>query len=109
MQSLNLLLKSFDSRLLERAVKEILKVISMFSAQAKGPIPLPYKKRKYTVNRSPHIDKKSREQFEITLYKRLIILLNCSPQLMKALVEMNLPAGIDIKLKVRTEDKDGTH
>ncbi|HCG76561.1 MAG: 30S ribosomal protein S10 [bacterium (Candidatus Ratteibacteria) CG_4_10_14_3_um_filter_41_18] len=92
-------LKSYDHRLLDQSVKEIIEIAKKSGAKVSGPIPLPTKKEIFTVLRSPHIDKKSREQFELCIHKRLIDLVDCSVRIVDALSKLNLPAGVDVEIK----------
>ena len=92
-------LKSYDHRLLDQSVKEIVEIAKRSGAKVSGPIPLPTKREVFTVLRSPHIDKKSREQFEIRIHKRLIDLVNPSTKIVDALSKLNLPAGVDVEIK----------
>jgi len=92
-------LKSCDHRLLDQSVKEIVGIAKRSGARISGPIPLPTKREVFTVLRSPHIDKKSREQFEIRIHKRLIDFVNPSTKIVDALSKLNLPAGVDVEVK----------
>jgi small subunit ribosomal protein S10 len=92
-------LKAYDHRLLDQAVKEIVETVKKMGARVSGPIPLPTKIHRYTVLRSPHIDKKSREQFEIRVHKRLIDILEPTQQTVDALMKLDLSAGIDVEIK----------
>lgn len=91
-------LKSYDHQLLDQAVKDIVKTAKKTNAVIIGPIPLPTKKRVYTVNRSSNVDKKSREQFEIRVHKRAIFVAKSTPQTMDALTRLDIPAGVDIEI-----------
>lgn len=94
-------LKSFDHKSLERATKEIVFAVRRTGADVDGPIPLPRTIKSFTVNRSPHVDKKSREQFEIRTQKRLVIInYSASHATMEALKKIDLPAGIDVEIKL---------
>lgn len=92
-------LKAYDHRLLDQAVKEIVETVKKTGARISGPIPLPTRIHRYTVLRSPHIDKKSREQFEIRVHKRLIDILEPTQQTVDALMKLDLSAGIDVEIK----------
>ncbi|MEA1913139.1 MAG: 30S ribosomal protein S10 [candidate division WOR-3 bacterium] len=92
-------LKSYDNKILDNSVREIVEVAERTGAEVVGPVPLPTKRRVYTVLRSPHVDKKSREQFEIRIHKRLIDLNKPSQQTMEALTKLDLPAGVEVKIK----------
>ena len=96
-QNIRIRLKAFDHRLLDLSTKEIVHTAKRTGANVRGPIPLPTKIEKFTINRSPHVDKKSREQFEIRTHKRLIDIY--SPNV-KLLDSIHLPAGVDIKIKL---------
>ena len=99
-QNIRIRLKAFDHRILDSSTGEIVNTARRTGAQVRGPIPLPTKIEKYCVLRSPHIDKKSREQFEMRVHKRLIDIHNSTPQTVDALMKLDLPAGIDIEIKV---------
>ncbi|MCX7822668.1 MAG: 30S ribosomal protein S10 [Syntrophobacterales bacterium] len=92
-------LKAYDHRLLDQAVREIVETVRKTGARISGPIPLPTRIHRYTVLRSPHIDKKSREQFEIRVHKRLIDILEPTQQTVDALMKLDLSAGIDVEIK----------
>jgi small subunit ribosomal protein S10 len=93
-------LKSFDHRMIDRSAADIVRTARNTGANIVGPIPLPTKKRIYTVIRSPHIDKTSREQFEIRTHKRLIDILESTPQTIDSLMKLDLPAGVEVEIKV---------
>lgn len=92
-------LKAFDHRILDQSSKEIVEVVQRTGAKINGPIPLPTKKRIFTVNRSTNIDKKSREQFLLAVHKRIIDLDNPSAKTIDALRKLNLPAGVSVEIK----------
>jgi len=92
-------LKAYDHRLLDQAVGEIVESARRTGASLAGPIPLPTRINRYTVLRSPHVDKKSREQFEIRTHKRLIDILDPTPQTLDALMKLDLSAGVDVEIK----------
>ena len=98
-QRIRIRLKAYDYRVLDTSTGEIVETAKRTGAQVAGPIPLPTMKNKYCVLRSPHVDKKSREAFEIRTHKRLIDILQASPKTMDALMHLDLPAGVDIELK----------
>ncbi len=100
-QRIRLKLKSFESELLDSSVKDIIETIKKTGAKVKGPIPLPTKISRYTVLRSPHVNKKSREQFEIRVHKRLLDIVDASQQTVDALMKIDLPAGVDIEVKLQ--------
>ena len=99
-QKIRVRLKAYDHRILDQSTSEIVETCRRTGAKVSGPIPLPTKKTIYTVLRSPHVDKKSREQFEIRTHKRLIDITQSSPQLIEALAKLELPAGVDIEIKL---------
>ncbi len=92
-------LKAYDSRILDQSSSEIVDTAKRTGARVVGPIPLPTLINKYTVLRSPHVDKKSREQFEIRTHKRLLDILEPTPQTVDALMKLDLPAGVDVEIK----------
>ena len=92
-------LRAYDHRLLDQSTREIVSAAQRTGAGINGPIPLPTSITKYTVNRSPHIDKKSREQFEVRTHKRLLDILNPTAQTVDALMKLDLPAGVDVEIK----------
>lgn len=98
-QKIRIRLKAYDHRILDQSVTEIVSTAKRTGAQVTGPIPLPTVKNRYCVLRSPHTDKKSREQFEIRTHKRLIDLLEPTPATIDALTKLDLPAGVDIEIK----------
>ncbi len=91
--------KAYDDKLLDQTVGEIAHTVRRTGAQIVGPIPLPTRINKYTVLRSPHVDKKSREQFEMRTHKRLLYILDTTPQTMDALMKLDISAGVDIAIK----------
>lgn len=93
-------LRAFDHRLLDQSTREIVDTAKRTGAQVAGPIPLPTRISKYTVNRSPHVDKKSRDQFEIRTHKRLLDILNPTQNTVDTLMKLDLPAGVDVEIKV---------
>ncbi len=93
-------LKAYDHRLLDQSAGEIVETARRTGARVAGPIPLPTRINKYTVLRSPHVDKKSREQFELKTHKRVIDILDSRPQTVDALTKLDLPAGVDVEIKV---------
>ncbi|OGX15579.1 MAG: 30S ribosomal protein S10 [Omnitrophica WOR_2 bacterium RBG_13_41_10] len=99
MQKIRLKLKAYDHRLLDQAVVEIVDTVRRTGAKISGPVPLPTKREIYTVLRSPVIDKKSREQFELSTHKRLIDIYEPTSKTIDALKKLNLPAGVDIEIK----------
>ena len=99
-QNIRIRLKAYDHRVLDQSTLEILNTAKRTGAQIKGPIPLPTKKEIYTVLRSPHIDKKSREQFETRTHKRLIDIIEPTPQTVEALMKLDLASGVDVEIKI---------
>ena len=97
---LRIKLRAYDHKLLDTSVNEIVQTAKETGARVVGPIPLPTEINKFTVLRSPHIDKKSREQFEIRTHKRLIDILRPSNKTVEALMSLELPAGVDIEIKL---------
>jgi len=99
-QRIRIRLKAYEHSTLDRSAEEIVKTARRTGAEVSGPIPLPTKRTVYTVLRSPHVNKKSREQFEIRVHKRLIYLTNVTTKAIDALQKLDLPAGVDIEIKV---------
>ena len=99
-QKIRIKLKAYEHSMLDRSAEEIVKTARRTGAEVSGPIPLPTKRTVYTVLRSPHVNKKSREQFEIRVHKRLIYLTNVTTKAVDALQKLDLPAGVDIEIKV---------
>ncbi|MDZ4789568.1 MAG: 30S ribosomal protein S10 [Blastochloris sp.] len=93
-------LKGFDYRLIDKAAHEIAETAVRTGSRVSGPVPLPSKIERYTVNRSPHVDKKSMEQFEIRTHKRLLDIVEPSAKTVDELKKLNLPAGVDITIKI---------
>lgn len=98
-QKIRIRLKAYDQRVLDRSISDIVETAKRTGAAVVGPIPLPTKREIYTVLRSPHVDRKSREQFEIRTHKRLVDILNPTSKTIDALKTLNLPAGVDIKIR----------
>jgi small subunit ribosomal protein S10 len=92
-------LKAYDNRVLDQSTGEIVDTARRTGAQVAGPIPLPTVKKKFTVLRSPHTDKRSREQFEIRTHKRLLDILEPTQETVDALMRLDLPAGVDVEIK----------
>ncbi len=93
-------LQAFEHTILDQSTKDIVETVLKSGAQVVGPIPLPTKIERFTVNRSPHVDKKSMEQFEIRTHKRVIEIINSQPKTVDELRKLNLPAGVDIMVKI---------
>ena len=98
-------LKAYDHRVLDQSTTEIVETARRTGAQIAGPIPLPTIRNRYTVNRSPHVDKKSREQFEMRTHKRLLDILEPTQDTVDALMKLDLPAGVDVEIKAFGKDK----
>ena len=99
-QKIKIKLKAYDHKLLDRSVSEIVETTRRTGAKVVGPIPLPTVKNRWTVLRSPHVDKKSREQFEIRTHKRILEILEPTPQTVDALMKLDLSGGVDIEIKL---------
>ena len=99
-QNIRIRLKAFDHRVLDSSTTEIVDTAKRTGAEVRGPIPLPTKIEKYTVLRSPHVNKKSREQFEIRTHKRMMEILEPTPQTVDALMKLDLSGGVDIEIKL---------
>ena len=99
-EKIRIRLKSFDHRMIDKSTADIVQTAKNSGAKIIGPIPLPTKKVIYTVNRSPHVNKKSREQFESRTHKRLIDILDSTPQTIDSLMKLELPAGVEVEIKV---------
>ena len=99
-QNIRIRLKAFDHRTLDQSTAEIVTTAKRTGAAVRGPIPLPTKIDKYTVLRSPHIDKKSREQFEIRTHRRLLDIIDPTQQTVDALMRLDLAAGVDVEIKL---------
>ena len=93
-------LKAFDHWLVDQTAADIVRTAQKSGASVKGPVPLPTRRERLTVLRSPHVDKKSREQFELRTHKRLIDIVDSRPQTVDALTKLDLPAGVDVEIKV---------
>jgi small subunit ribosomal protein S10 len=98
-QKIRIRLKAYDHYSLDRSTKEITSTVLRTGARIVGPVPLPTKRTVYTVLRSPHVDKKSREQFETRVHKRLMDIYDSTPQTVDALMKLDLPAGVDVEIK----------
>jgi small subunit ribosomal protein S10 len=99
-QNIRIRLKAFDHRVLDQSAREIVSTAKRTGARVRGPIPLPTRMERLTVLRSPHIDKKSREQFEIRTHKRMLDIVDPTPQTVDALMKLDLAAGVDVEIKV---------
>lgn len=96
---IRLTLRSYDHQLLDGAVKQIAMTVKRTGSQVLGPVPLPNRRKCFTVLRSPHVDKKSREQFELTAHKRILDIISPVEQTMDALMKLNISAGVDVEIK----------
>lgn len=99
-QNIRIRLKSFDHRILDKSTGEIVATAKRTGASVRGPIPLPTRTERFTVNRSPHVNKKSREQFEIRTHKRMLDIVDPTPQTVDALMKLDLAAGVDVEIKL---------
>ena len=99
-QNIRIRLRAFDHRVLDASTLEIVNTAKRTGANVRGPIPLPTRIERYTVNRSPHIDKKSREQFEMRTHKRMLDIVDPTPQTVDALMKLDLAAGVDVEIKL---------
>jgi len=100
-QNIRIRLKAFDHRVLDQSTGEIVNTAKRTGARVRGPIPLPTRIERFTVLRSPHIDKKSREQFEMRTHKRLLDIVEPTPQTVDALMKLDLAAGVDVEIKLK--------
>ena len=99
-QKIRIKLKAYDHASLDHSSEEIVRTAKRTGARVSGPVPLPTRRTIYTVLRSPHVDKKSREQFETRVHKRLIDIYDSNPQTVDSLMKLDLPAGVDIEIQV---------
>ena len=99
-QNIRIRLKAFDHRILDQSTREIVNTAKRTGAEVRGPIPLPQRIEKFTVLRGPHVDKKSREQFEIRTHKRVLDIVDPTPQTVDALMKLDLAAGVDVEIKL---------
>jgi len=99
-EKIRIRLKAFDHRVLDLSTREIVDIAKRTGARVAGPVPLPTKISRYTVLKSPHVDKKSREQFEVRTHKRLIDIFEPTPQTVDALMKLDLAAGVDVEIKL---------
>ena len=100
MNKIRIRIKAYDHMLLDKSTEKIVRTAKNTGALVLGPIPLPTKRSIYTVNRSVHVDKKSREQFQTKIHKRMIDIINSTPKTVESLMKLDLPAGVDIEIKV---------
>ena len=99
-QNIRIRLKAFDHRILDQSTAEIVNTARRTGAQLRGPIPLPTSLNRFTVLRSPHVDKKSREQFEMRTHKRVLDIVEPTPQTVDALMKLDLASGVDVEIKL---------
>ena len=97
---LRIRVRAYESKILDKSMRQIMSTAAKFEAETRGPIPLPTEIKKYTVNRASFVYKDAREQFETRIHKRLIDIINPSPKVIEALTNMNLPSGVDIDVKM---------
>ena len=93
-------MKAYDTKLIDNSVKQIIEAIKRQGGEVMGPIPLPTEFKRYTVNRSTFVHKKSREQFELRVHKRLVDILNPQQKIIESLTDLNLPSGVDVEIKM---------
>lgn len=98
-QKIRIRLKAYDHNLIDKSAEKIIRTVRSTNAEVSGPVPLPTQRTVYTVLRSPHVDKKSREQFETRVHKRLIDIHNSNPKTIDSLMKLELPSGVDIEIK----------
>ena len=99
-QRIRIKIQAYDHKLIDQSVKQIVETAGRYQAEIRGPVPLPTEIHKYTVNRATFVHKKSREQYEMRVHKRLIDIINPGPKIVDALMELNLPAGVDVEIKM---------
>ena len=99
-QDIRFRLRAYDNKLLDTSATDIINTAKRTGAKVRGPIPLPTKKEKFTVNKSPHVDKKSRDQFEIRTHNRLLDIIDPTPQTVDALMKLDLSAGVEVDIKI---------
>ena len=99
-QDIRIRLRAYDNKLLDTSATDIINTAKRTGAKVRGPIPLPTIKEKFTVNKSPHVDKKSRDQFEIRTHNRLLDIIDPTPQTVDALMKLDLSAGVEVDIKI---------
>ena len=99
-QDIRIRLRAYDNKLLDTSAADIINTAKRTGAKVRGPIPLPTKMEKFTVNKSPHVDKKSRDQFEIRTHNRLLDIIDPTPQTVDALMKLDLSAGVEVDIKI---------
>jgi ribosomal protein S10 len=100
-QNIRIRLKAFDHRLIDKSAKEIVETAKRTGAQVRGPVPLPSKTERFTVLASPHVDKDARDQYEIRTHKRLMDIVEPTEKTVDALMKLELPAGVDVQIKLK--------
>lgn len=100
LQRVRIRIRAYDHKIIDQATRTILETAQRSGATTKGPIPLPTEKKKYTVNRSTFVHKDAREQYEMRIHKRLIDIINPTPKTIDAMMNLNLPAGVDVEIKM---------
>ncbi len=100
-QKIRIRLKAYDHEIIDQSTKKIVETVTRTQAQVRGPVPLPTEKHRFTVIRSPHKDKDSREHFEMRIHKRLIDIIDPTPKTVDSLQRLDLPAGVDIEIKIQ--------
>ena len=99
-QDIRIRLRAYDNKLLDTSTNDIINTAKRTGAKVRGPIPLPSRMEKFTVNKSPHVDKKSRDQLEIRTHKRLLDIIDPTPQTVDALMKLDLAAGVEVEIKI---------
>jgi len=99
-QKIRIKIRAYDHKVIDQSAKQIVETVLRYGAQISGPVPLPTEIRKYTVNRSTFVHKDARDQYEMRMHKRIIDILNPNPKVIDALMNLNLPAGVDIEIKM---------
>jgi small subunit ribosomal protein S10 len=99
-QKIRIKLKAYDNKIIDKSARQIVDTLERFGSKPVGPVPLPTEIRKYTVNRSTFVNKDSREQFEMRIHKRIIDVFQPTPKIIDSLMNLNLPAGVDIEIKM---------
>ena len=100
-QKIRIRLKAYDHEIIDQSAKKIVETVKRTQAEVRGPVPLPTEKHRYTVIRGPHVDKDSREHFEMRIHKRLLDIMEPSPKTVDSLQRLDLPAGVDIEIKIQ--------
>lgn len=99
-QRIRIKIRAYDHKLIDQSAKQIVETAQRYGAEVSGPVPLPTEIHKYTVNRSTFVHKDSRDQFEMRVHKRLVDILNPGPKVIDSLINLNMPAGVDIEIKM---------